>query len=107
MPVHARWLDSYRRLLELRREYIVPLLAGAGGCAGRYAVCGPGAVVVEWTLARGSRLETRLNLSDRDRTATSPSARLLHCEPADAAAAFAAGLLPAHAAACYLAPARP
>jgi len=70
-------------------------------------VCGPSAVVVEWTLAHGCRLEIRLNLSDRDRAATRPSARLLHCEPADAAAAFAAGRLPAHAAACYLAAARP
>jgi maltooligosyltrehalose trehalohydrolase len=107
LPAHARWLESYRRLLDLRREYIVPLLAGTGGRAGRFTVCGPGALTVEWTLARGSRLEIRLNLSARDHSAIPPSAWLLHCEPADAAAAFAAGLLPAHAAACYLAPARP
>jgi maltooligosyltrehalose trehalohydrolase len=103
-PVHARWLDCYRGLLQLRREHIVPLLAGAGGRAGRYFVCGPGAVAVEWTLARGSRLEIRLNLSDRDHAMAPPSARLLHCEPTDSASAFAAGRLPAHAAACYLVP---
>jgi malto-oligosyltrehalose trehalohydrolase len=106
-PEHARWLDFYRGLLRLRRERIVPLLAGAGGRAGRYAVRGPGAVAVEWSLARGARLEIRLNLSDREHVAAVPSAPLLHCEPGDAAAAFGAGRLPAHAAACYLAPERP
>jgi maltooligosyltrehalose trehalohydrolase len=105
---HARWLDCYRRLLELRREYVVPLLAGAGPRAGRYSACGPAAMTVNWVLARESRLEIRLNLSDADQaTGSPPSDWLLHCEPADAAPAFAAGRLPAQAAACYLAPAQP
>jgi maltooligosyltrehalose trehalohydrolase len=102
-PPHSRWLACYRRLLALRREHIVPLLAGAGGRAGRYAVRGPAGVVVEWRLARGSRLEIRLNLSAQECSAAPPSAPLLHCEPGSAAEAFAAGRLPAHAAACYLA----
>jgi maltooligosyltrehalose trehalohydrolase len=104
---HERWLDCYRRLLRQRREHIVPLLAGVNGRAGRYTVCGAGAVTVEWTLARGGRLELRLNLSEQEHSATLPSLPLLHCEPADCAAAFAGGRLPAHAAACYLAPPQP
>ena len=107
LPLHARWLECYRRLLELRREYVVPLLAGAGPRAGRFATCGPGAVSVNWALARDSRLEIRLNLSDKELSTTPPPAWLLHCEPAGAAPAFAAGQLPAHSAACYLSPARP
>jgi maltooligosyltrehalose trehalohydrolase len=106
-PGHARWLDCYRQLLRLRREHIVPLLAGASGRTGRYTVYGPGAVGVEWTLARGGRLEIRLNLSVEVHAAAPPSLLLLHCEPADCAPAFATGRLPAHAAACYLAPAQP
>ena len=102
-PAHARWLACYRRLLALRREHIVPLLAGAGGRAGRFTVIGPAALAVEWRLARGSRLETRLNLSAAECRFEPPAAPLLHCEPGDAAEAFAAGRLPARSAACYLA----
>jgi len=105
-PANASWLACYRRLLELRRGYIVPLLAGAGPRAGRYAACGAGAATVNWALGRGSRLEIRLNLSNKAISVAPPSAWLLHCEPAEAAPAFAAGQLPGYAAACYLEPAR-
>ena len=100
---HARWLAFYRRLLALRHEHIVPLLAGAGGHAGRYMAHGAAGLVLEWRLARGSRLEIRLNLSAQETSAAPPSLPLLHCEPRDAAEAFASGRLPAHATACYLA----
>jgi maltooligosyltrehalose trehalohydrolase len=100
---HSRWLAYYRELLALRRDAIVPLLAGAPGGYGRHAACGEGAVVVEWTLGRKSRLEIRLNLSEREaRAPRPPEGEALYCEPRDAAAAFAAGRLPAAAAACYL-----
>jgi maltooligosyltrehalose trehalohydrolase len=104
-PPHSRWLACYRRLLALRRDHIVPLLAGTDGRAGRFAACGPAGLVIDWRLARGSRLEIRLNLSMQESRHTPPSAPLLHCEPGHAAEAFAAGRLPARAAACYLAPA--
>jgi maltooligosyltrehalose trehalohydrolase len=105
---HARWLALYRALLALRRDAIVPLLAGAPGGSGRYTVCGEGALVAGWTLGRGSRMEIRLNLSEQETAAPSPPpGAALHCEPGDAAAAFAAGRLPAAAAACYLTEARP
>ena len=100
---HARWLACYRQLLALRREHIVPLLGGLSGPAGCFTATRPAGLVVEWRLARGSRLEIRLNLSSREGRFEPPSAPLLHCEPGNAAEAFAAGRLPAHAAACYLA----
>ncbi len=105
-PRHARWLACYRRLLALRRDRIVPLLAGAAGHAGRYTVCAPGAVAMEWRLAHGSRLEIRLNLSARECAASPPPGALLHCEPAGAEAEFASGRLPPGAAACFLTAAR-
>jgi malto-oligosyltrehalose trehalohydrolase len=100
---HARWLVHYRELLALRHRAIVPLLAGAPGGHGRYATCGEAAVVVEWPLGRHHRLEIRLNLSDREaRAPRLPEGAPLHCEPRDSAEGFAAGHLPAAAAACYL-----
>ena len=100
---HSRWLAYYRELLALRRGAVVPLLAGAPGGYGRHAACGDGAIVVEWTLGRKSRLEIRLNLADREAKAPRPpKGAALYCEPREAAAAFAAGRLPAAAAACYL-----
>jgi malto-oligosyltrehalose trehalohydrolase len=100
---HARWLVHYRDLLALRRRAIAPLLAGAPGGQGRYTTCGEAALVAEWTLGRQSRLEIRLNLSEREARAPGPPAgELLYCEPRDSAAAFAEGRLPAAAAACYI-----
>ena len=100
---HARWLEYYRELLSLRRRAIAPLLAGAPGGHGRYTKCGAAAVVVEWLLGRHARLEVRLNLSDHEARAPSPpEGAPLCCEPRSSAEAFAAGRLPATAAACYL-----
>jgi malto-oligosyltrehalose trehalohydrolase/4-alpha-glucanotransferase len=60
---HAQWLDWYRRVLAVRRERIVPLLAGIRR-AGQYAVVGDGAVQVHWPLDGGaSRLVLDANLS--------------------------------------------
>jgi malto-oligosyltrehalose trehalohydrolase len=53
---HVRWLERYRRLLELRRTEIVPRLAGMPGGGGAYDVLGPRAVAVGWPLGDGSRL---------------------------------------------------
>jgi maltooligosyltrehalose trehalohydrolase len=101
---HERWLKLYRNLLALRREQVVPRLAGMAGHAGRFQVLGDGALTVAWRLGDGARLALYLNLSDTSvRIAERPAGALLHCEPRDAGAALAAGRLPAFAAACYLA----
>jgi malto-oligosyltrehalose trehalohydrolase len=101
---HARWHDLYRRLLSLRKDRIVPLLAWSRGHRASYEVCGRDALITEWILRSGERLEIRVNLSGSEHLASRlPAGALLHCEPASAAAVFASGRLPARAAACYLA----
>ncbi len=101
---HAGWLALYRDLLGMRREQIVPRLAGMGGHAGRFGVLGAGALGVTWRLGDGTRLSLYLNLSSSPVSISPPSAAaLLHCEPREAGAVLAAGRLPAFAAAYYLA----
>lgn len=52
-----------RHLLRLRRERIVPHLAGAGGHSGTVPEAGAGRIAVDWTLD-GVRLAVRANLGD-------------------------------------------
>jgi malto-oligosyltrehalose trehalohydrolase len=104
-PVHARWLALYRRLLALRRQHLVPRLAGMTGNSGRFEALGGGALTCEWRLGDGSRLRLCLNLSQEERAlAAPPAGATILCEPPDAAAALAAQRLPACSAACYLEP---
>jgi malto-oligosyltrehalose trehalohydrolase len=59
---HADWLDWYRRILRVRREFVEPELSGIGGHAGSYRVIADGAVVVRWRLQKGE-LTLAANLS--------------------------------------------
>ncbi|HEY4201800.1 MAG TPA: malto-oligosyltrehalose trehalohydrolase [Devosiaceae bacterium] len=59
---HAASVDFYRRLIAVRREAIVPLLAGAPGYSGRYATIGGRGLEVTWTLAAGTQLRLLANL---------------------------------------------
>ena len=61
--VPAARRDFYRRVLSVRRAEIAPRLRGIGGHAGQYAVLGPQAVRVDWTLGDGSALTLMANLS--------------------------------------------
>ncbi len=69
-PGHAEWLAFHRRLLEVRRDSVVPLLPSIGGSAGSYEVIaetgplGEGAVQVTWQL-EGGCLVMAANLSDQ------------------------------------------
>ena len=69
---HAEWLAWYRRILEVRRAVIVPLLPQFQH-GGEYAVLGPGAVSVRWTSQNGVLIELLANLS-ADPVAGAPSA---------------------------------
>ena len=61
---HRSWLERYRRMLRLRREAIVPRLAGIGpGGASRRL--GPMALRAEWTLGDGARLVLLANFGDK------------------------------------------
>jgi malto-oligosyltrehalose trehalohydrolase len=61
---HPRWLDRYRRLLEIRKEEIVPRLAPIPPFAGHYRILGLKAVSVEWQLADRSQLVLVANFAD-------------------------------------------
>jgi 1,4-alpha-glucan branching enzyme len=61
---HRGWLNLYRGLLRLRKEVIVPRLAGTSGGGGEYRLLGERGVAVRRTLGDGSRLALVANLSD-------------------------------------------
>jgi 1,4-alpha-glucan branching enzyme/maltooligosyltrehalose trehalohydrolase len=62
-PAHRRWLDRYRRLLELRSRLIVPRLAGMPP-GGSQASIGPAAMRVDWRLGDGSALRLLANFAE-------------------------------------------
>jgi malto-oligosyltrehalose trehalohydrolase len=79
-----RRIGYVRRLLALRREAIVPRLAGIAG-GGSYEVRGGQALLVRWRLADGARLTLAANLSSRASAGLGwhlPD-KLLYAEPAD------------------------
>ena len=83
-------------MLTLRRERIVPHLAGAASL-GAEAI-GEGAVLARWRLGDGSRLTIACNLSASPARAAAVSAGELLFESADGAAtSLASGTLPAQA----------
>ena len=57
------WLALTRELLALRRQYVVPLLATAGGNAGRVVKTAQGFLAVTWTFPKGI-LSMALNISE-------------------------------------------
>ena len=59
---HADWLERHRRLLAIRRERIVPRLAGTPGRAARFGTHGAHGLAVDWRLGDGSALHLRANL---------------------------------------------
>jgi malto-oligosyltrehalose trehalohydrolase len=61
-PAHARWLDRYRTLLELRARVIVPRLAGIAP-GGSFELLGPTALAVEWRLGDGCTLRLLANFA--------------------------------------------
>lgn len=61
-PDAAAWRDLYRRLLALRAERIVPVLAGAQGESAE--AIGDAAVVARWRMKDDSLLTIAINLGD-------------------------------------------
>ena len=61
------WLALTRALLRLRQQYIVPLLATAGGNSGRVVNTDDGFLAVTWTFPKGT-LSLALNISERKQT---------------------------------------
>lgn len=61
--VHADWLATVARLLDLRRREIVPRLAAMHGDAGEIVEARAGVVEVRWRLGGAIRLRCRANLT--------------------------------------------
>ena len=81
---HRTWLERYRRMLRVRRDAIVPRLAGIGP-GGAFRRLGPAALRAEWTLGDGALLllfanfgDAAVPLGDRPSGAT-----LLYCTVAE------------------------
>lgn len=66
VPAHRQWLAYYRALLKLRRERLVPRLAGMGGGAAGFQALDSGCLQVRWRLGDGSTLGLLANLSGRE-----------------------------------------
>jgi maltooligosyltrehalose trehalohydrolase len=63
-PEHSSLCDWYRRLIETRREHVIPLLAGLAGPCSESHVIAPAAFTIAWTLAPpGSVAPARLTLA--------------------------------------------
>jgi hypothetical protein len=56
-------LRLYRKLLQIRRNEIIPRLLGQQGNSGRFELIGPSGIRVCWTLGDGSELSLVANLS--------------------------------------------
>ena len=85
-----------RRLLALRRRFVVPMLAGTGGNAGTVLHADDGAIAVDWRLA-GGRLSLRANFSTAEKAVAAADGTVIHCDPDDEAERTVAGRLPANA----------
>jgi maltooligosyltrehalose trehalohydrolase len=59
-----QWLDFYRKLLELRRRFVIPGLPGARSIAA--SVLGEAAVAAAWRLGDGTLLRIAVNLGADD-----------------------------------------
>jgi maltooligosyltrehalose trehalohydrolase len=65
---HAGWLRFYRQLLRLRRQYIIPRMAGVCAIDASYEVLAERALMARWQFRDGSKLTLAANL-----TSTSPA----------------------------------
>jgi malto-oligosyltrehalose trehalohydrolase len=74
------WLDFTRQLLKLRREKIVPLLASAGGKAGKVLQAENGSFAVRWSFPEGT-LTMAVNLGDNAKPLPKQAGEILFAYP--------------------------
>ncbi|QWF72496.1 malto-oligosyltrehalose trehalohydrolase [Methylomonas paludis] len=102
LPQHQDSLDYYRRLLALRRTFIVPRLPGQSG-SGEFELLGATGMRVCWRLTGGSRLSLLANLGNDPVAADlQMTGSAFYISQADLPEAFAAGYAPAWCVAWYL-----
>jgi maltooligosyltrehalose trehalohydrolase len=103
--VHRLWRQFHRSLLMLRRERIVPRLAGIRGGSAEYDTIEERGVSVRWQLGDGSRLHLLANLTGAPLdlgAAGHPAGECLHAEPAAALELLTQGRLPPWSAVWHL-----
>lgn len=100
---HNGVLELHRRLLALRRQWIVPRLAGMDGGAAQFELLSERALTVNWRLGDGSRLSLIANLGGETAIASTPvSGKLIFATARLDAAMLEAGQLPPWSVAWYL-----
>jgi 1,4-alpha-glucan branching enzyme len=62
-PEYSAWLEWYKRILQVRREQILPLIGRIGAHAGEFRVLAQGAVRVSWKVDQKLQLTLTANLS--------------------------------------------
>jgi malto-oligosyltrehalose trehalohydrolase len=98
-PQHRARMDLFKRLLDVRREEIVPLSSEIGGNAGSFSLHDDHAFTANWLLSGGGALVLHVNLgSAAVQLEQASNGRVLYAHGADAEAAFARGTLAAGAA---------
>ncbi len=87
---HAPWLALYSTLLQVRREQLMPWLAGAG--SGRFEISDAGTLHIDWPLAAGRRWHLWAQLADHTGSASTPGGgdTCVYASGAHAAAPLAA-----------------
>ncbi len=79
-----RFQQLYKTLLRLRRQEIVPRLAGMRGGRAEYRLIGPKALQVGWVLGDGSRLRVIVNFAaESEAYRLPPAAALIYAAPDD------------------------
>ena len=79
-PEHAAWFDWYKRILAVRHESILPLLASLPDACGTFEVIAPGALKAHWTFPSGAELHLAANLCDQPNTLGPAAGRTLWLE---------------------------
>jgi maltooligosyltrehalose trehalohydrolase len=92
--------DLYRRLLEIRRDRIVPRIAGARALDAK--AIGEAAVLAQWRMSDGAILTIAANLGAASCLLTTPSAELLFATGQTGAASAQNGQLEGHTTIAFL-----
>ena len=61
---HQEWLRFYKQLLSIRRQHLVPILAGARGSTGDFCLLSSKGLWVRWRFADGAELSLVANLGN-------------------------------------------
>jgi maltooligosyltrehalose trehalohydrolase len=102
-PRHRDWLSFYRRLLNLRCQYVVPRLSQACGITGRYDLHADRGLAAHWHFPDGTKLILQANLGADSLTGlTPPTSQIIYASDHLDEKALKQGALPAWSVAWFL-----